>query len=54
MRIKLDLLVAYVYIQYKLLISKIIVKHLCIISSISNNGINDIYLATLPSVNFLQ
>lgn len=30
----------------------LVVKLLCIISSISNNGTNDIYLADLPNVNF--
>lgn len=51
-RIKLYLLVAYSIPAIPVINFYLLVKLLCIISSISNNGTNDIYLADLPSVNF--
>lgn len=51
-RIKLYLLVAHSRHAIPVINFYLVVKLLCIISSISNNGTNDIYLADLPNVNF--
>lgn len=51
-RINMYLLVPYSIHAIPVINFYLVVKLLCSISSISNNGPNDIYLADLPNVTF--